>query len=373
VVGGYRTLVKAIDMQTVGLGGDSEIEVNFEGHIILRANRVVPISLMGARWPSLIETLKASLSAGVGMRRASRYLVRPEGSEQEGSVGDLSKPDLELLASVDKEPQPYSDLVFRASQRGGIARLIDRGLVQIVGFTPSDAAHVLGLQSQWSREAAVAACMLIGRANELISYNENEAEAECRGFAESVFSAVVAKSSHLIIERLCGQRLDATDSLIAAVTTGNHRVAELGVALSSEIPMVAVGGPAAVFYPEVGRRLGVKAVIPNDSAVANAIGAAIGLVKARAVVEITKREDGAFNVHHEGEPFVTRSPHEALAKAQEIAEAEAHSHSVAMGGRDIQVSIEVERILVPGRDGDDALVAATVIGESTSAPQLDPS
>jgi N-methylhydantoinase A/oxoprolinase/acetone carboxylase beta subunit len=373
VVGGYRTLVKAIDMHTVGLGGDSEVEVDFEGRIILRPNRVVPISLMGARWPSMIETMKASLSAGVGMRRASRYLVRPEGSEPGATLRDLSKPDLELLAGVEKEPKPYSDLIFRAVHRAAIARLVDRGLVQIVGFTPSDAAHVLGLQSQWSREAAVAACMLIGRSNEMISYDENEAEAECRDFAQAVFGAVVAKSSHLIIERLCGQRLDPSAPLVAAVTTGNHRVADLGVSLKSEIPMIAVGGPAAVFYPDVGRRLGVKAVIPKDSAVANAIGAAIGLVKARAIVEITKREDGAFNVHHAGEPVVIRSPQEALAKAQTIAEAEAHSHSVAMGGRDIEVSLKIERILLPGRDGDDALVAATVIAESTSAPQLDPS
>jgi len=373
VVGGYRTLVKAIDMQTVGLGGDSEIEVDFEGRIIVKANRVVPISMMGARWPSMLGTLKASMSAGVGMRRASRYLIRPEGSDQGAALSDLSKPDLELLASVEKEPKPYSDLVFRASHRAGITRLIDRGLVQIVGFTPSDAAHVLGLQSQWSRDAAVLVCMLIGRANEIISNDESKAEAECRNFAQSVFDAVVAKSTHLLLERLCGQQLDASVSFVTAVTTGSRRVGDLGVSLKSEIPMVAVGGPAAVFYPDVGKRLGVKAVIPTDSAVANAIGAAIGLVKVRAVVEITKREGGAFNVHHEGEPFVTYSPQEALAKAQEIAEAEAHRRSVAMGGRDVQVDLEIQRILLPGRDGDDALIAATVIAESTSAPQLDPS
>ena len=64
VVGGYRTLVRAIDMQTVGLGGDSEVEVDFEGRIILKANRVVPISLMGARWPSMLENNQKDLPSG---------------------------------------------------------------------------------------------------------------------------------------------------------------------------------------------------------------------------------------------------------------------------------------------------------------------
>jgi N-methylhydantoinase A/oxoprolinase/acetone carboxylase beta subunit len=320
----------------------------------------------------MLQALKSSLSAGVGMRRASRYLVRPEGSDQGAAVSDMSKSDIELLASVDKEPKPYSDLVVRAADRVAISRLVDRGLVQIVGFTPSDAAHVLDLQSQWSRDTAVAACMLIGRANDMISNDVNEADAECRKFAQAVFAALVAKSAHLLLERLCDRRLDSTAPLVTAVTTGSHRVGDLGILLKSEIPVVAVGGPAAVFYPEVGRRLGVDAVIPHDSAVANAIGAAIGLVKARSVVEITKREDGAFNVHHEGEPVVANSGHEALEEAQAIAKAEAHRHSVAMGGRDIEVNIEIQRILLPGREEDDALIAATVTAESTSAPQLDP-
>jgi N-methylhydantoinase A/oxoprolinase/acetone carboxylase beta subunit len=373
VVGGYRTLVHAIDMQTVGLGGDSEVEVDFEGQIILKPNRVVPISLMGARWPSMLESLNASLSAGVGMRRASRYLVRPDGSNRDSVLRDLSKADLALLRSVEKEPKPYTDLVFRVSEKASIARLVDRGLVQIVGFTPSDAAHALGLQSQWSRDAAVAACMLLGRSSGLISDNDQKADEECRHFAKLVFDAVIAKSAHLMLERLCGQQLDATLPLVTAVTAGNHRVGDLGITLKSEIPVVAVGGPAAVFYTDVGRRLGVEAVIPEHSAVANAIGAAIGMVKAHAVVEITKREDGAFNVHHEGDPVVTNTGQEAVAEAKAIAEAEAHQHSVAMGGRDIRVDLQIHRILLPGRDDDDGLIAATVIAECTSAPQLDPS
>jgi hypothetical protein len=44
-----------------------------------------------------------------------------------------------------------------------------------------------------------------------------------------------------------------------------------------------------------------------------------------------------------------------------------------MGGRDIQVDLQIQRILLPGRDDDDALIAATVVAECTSVPQFDPS
>ncbi len=371
VVAGYRTLVHAIDMQTVGLGGDSEVEIDFEGRVSLKANRVVPISLMGARWPSMIGALRASLIAGVGMRRASRYLIRPEGSDPERFLGDLSPSDLALLRSVGDEPKPYSDLVVRMSDTTSLARLIDRGLMQVAGFTPSDAAHVLGLQSQWSREAALLECLLVGRASGLISNDEKRAEAESRALAQSVFDAVVSKSAHLMLEKLCGQRFDPSSPLVSAATTGSNQVGDLSIELKSKLPLVAVGGPAAVFYPEVGARLGVATVIPEGSAVANAIGAAIGMVKVRSVVEITKREDGAFSIHHEGDPIVVNAAGEALAQARAIAEATARRHSTEMGGRDIQVQLDVQRINLPGRDEDDALVAASVSAECTSAPVFD--
>jgi N-methylhydantoinase A/oxoprolinase/acetone carboxylase beta subunit len=373
VVGGYRTLVHAIDMQTTGLGGDSEVEIDFDGRVTIKANRVVPISLMGSRWPAMLETLRSSLASGVGLRRASQYLVRPEGSSQERLLGDLSAFDLELLQRVEKEPKPYSDLAFRVGEKAAVARLVDRGLVQIVGFTPSDAAHVLGLQSQWSHEAAVLACLIIGRASGSISNNDKQAEAEAHALAQSVFDAVVAKSAHLMVEKLSGQHFDVSAPLVAAATAGLSHVGDLGIALKSRIPVVAVGGPAAVFYPDVGKRLGVETIIPEESAVANAIGAAIGMVKIRVIVEITKREDGAFSIHHEGEPVVVYYPREALEQATAIAEETARRHSTEMGGRDFHVDVQIHRINLPDRDGDQALVAATVTAECTGAPQIDPS
>jgi N-methylhydantoinase A/oxoprolinase/acetone carboxylase beta subunit len=337
----------------------------------VRANRVVPISLMGARWPALLERLRSSLQAGMGMRRASRYLVRAEGAPDDALIPDLSTADRSLLRAVGEEPRPYSDLVVRASDRASLARLVDRGLVQVVGFTPSDAAHVLELQSQWSREAALLECLLVGRASGLISIDERTAEAEARVLAQRVVEAVVSKSAHLLLEKLAGQRFDVAAPLVAAVTSGAGELGDLRVALHSKLPVVAVGGPAAIFYPEVGARLGVETIVPQGSAVANAIGAAIGVVKARAVVEITRREDGAWIVHHEGEPVVIDAPHEALERALALAQKSARQHCLEMGGAELQARVAVARINLPGRDDDQALVAATVTAECTGAPRFD--
>lgn len=63
------------------------------------------------------------------------------------------------------------------------------------------------------------------------------------------------------------------------------------------LPLVAVGGTAQTFYSEIGQRLDVECVIPTHGNVANAIGAAIGVIKTRAVVEITYSEGGGYIVH----------------------------------------------------------------------------
>ena len=74
IAGGYRTLVRAIDMQTIGLGGDSEVEISHKGIIGLKKNRVVPLSLLCDQFPGIVNQLKTSLSNGMGLARATRFI-----------------------------------------------------------------------------------------------------------------------------------------------------------------------------------------------------------------------------------------------------------------------------------------------------------
>ncbi|HXV36681.1 MAG TPA: hypothetical protein VEC18_06020, partial [Myxococcota bacterium] len=97
----------------------------------------------------------------------------------------------------------------------------------------------------------------------------------------------------------------------------------------------------------------------------------IGVVKARTVVEITRREDGAWLVHHEGEPVVIGAPHEALERGRAFAQQSARQHCLEMGGAELQARVAVARINLPGRDDDEALVAATITAECTGAPRFD--
>ena len=170
-------------MQTIGLGGDSEVEINFKGVVSLKANRVVPLSLVCTRFPQIINQLQTSLSDGMGLAAAIRFVFLAEGIDQKNLPLGLSLEDIELISRIGDEPKLYDTMAARAADRSRLIRLLARGIVQISGLTPSDAAHVLGLQSQWSSKAARLACLMLGRSFSLISWKDEDVESEIQQFA----------------------------------------------------------------------------------------------------------------------------------------------------------------------------------------------
>jgi len=361
-------MVKAIDMRTIGLGGDSEVAVDPQGKVSLQANRVVPVALIGARWPSVQQALQTALAQGMGLGIATLFLLRPEGFDPAADPTDLTPAEKSLLAAIGEEPKPWTQVVSSVSDRRRVMRFVERGLVQLAGFTPSDAAHVLGLQAQWSKEVADLTCLMIGRSYGKVSYNEAKREVECRAFAQEIFEVMVAKSVHILLESLAGCSFAANDPLVGLVASGQNLLSHLQVKLTPNIPLVAVGGPAPVFYGEVGKRLGVETIIPQGSEVANAIGAAIGLIRVQAVVTVALREQGGFTLHHSGEPLIFTDPSQALAEADRLVRQLAESKAQQMSGEVLVTEVKIERLDVPGLSGDVGLISASLTAECLARP-----
>ncbi|MFK8019341.1 MAG: hydantoinase/oxoprolinase N-terminal domain-containing protein [Pseudomonadales bacterium] len=368
-IGEHQTMVRAIDMQTIGLGGDSAIEIDYKEDVILKPNRVVPASLIGSRWPSVKIALERSMRAGMGLGMATMFLFRPEGFDRDATPRDLSEADLAFLAEIGEEPIAWSDIVDSVSDRHRVKRLVNRGILMLAGFTPSDAAHVLGYQDQWSKEIAEIVCLMIGRSHGKISFDESKKQAETTVFAQEVFDATVSKSAHVIIETLSGRKFASDDPFVSCIAEGRSQLADLGVSLIPGIPLVAVGGPAPVFYPEVGRRLGVETLIPKGSEVANAIGAATSLIRINAQVSITALEKGGYNVRGATALTEVEGPSEALALAHAMAEEDARLKATANGGEAYDMTVDEERIDIPDMEGDTGLISATVTARCLGKPQ----
>ena len=370
IAGGYRTMVRAIDMQTIGLGGDSEVSIDHKGLVSLKSNRVVPISLLCEKFPDVLQQLDSSLGNGMGLARAIRYIFIAQGFASKKFPPGLSDQDLEFLQKIGDRPRSFDEFVVRASDRARAERLLDRGIVQVSGLTPSDAAHVLNLQSQWNLAAARLGCLMLGRSFGLISWNKDNTEQGIVDFASRIFDTMVAKSTGLIINQLTGVEFDANNPLINAVTRGEQNLNQLSVVFKPNIPIVAVGGPAQVFYKAVGERLNCKSEIPQNAQVANAIGAAIGRIRIRKVIEITSGEGGGYHIHYAHSPLFQLNSNDALEQAQQLAHDYVRDKVVAMGGVSPEVEVNVERIDLPNMNSDNSLIGATVIAECFSSPAI---
>jgi hypothetical protein len=121
----------------------------------------VPIALLGARHPEMLALLEADLAdVDGGSSLHGHFVLLPFGARGGAPSAELSAREREMLAQVTERPQSLRKLARSLGAQRTVLSLKRKGLVQIGGLTPSDAAHVLGLQSNWSAAAAMMAAQL---------------------------------------------------------------------------------------------------------------------------------------------------------------------------------------------------------------------
>ena len=69
-VGRWRTMVEAVDVHTVGLGGDSHVRLDGDRRLVIGPQRVVPLSLLASQHPEVLDELQSQ--ATVPPRTTSR-------------------------------------------------------------------------------------------------------------------------------------------------------------------------------------------------------------------------------------------------------------------------------------------------------------
>jgi len=364
-VGGWRTMVRAIDVRTVGLGGDSEIHLGAGGKLTVGPQRVVPVALLGARCPELLALLEADLAdVDGGSSLHGRFVVLPFGARSGmGAAAELTAREREVLDKVTESPLPLRRLAPSLAAQRAVASLKRKGLLQLAAFTPSDAAHVLGLQDNWSAPAAQMAAQLGCRLRDM----KFPTPERTRQFAHDVWSETVRLSARAILDTAFGEHL-REDKLVHAVCAGAPALGLARITITPTIPVVAVGGPVPVYYREVGRRLGCDVVFPEHCDVANAVGAATGVVAQRVTVRVAGDGSGLFLLHSAVGTRQFTDPQAALEAATSLARQTAIDAVVHMGAPDPEVRVTVSKQLLPNAVGDTGLLEAVVVAEAIGRP-----
>lgn len=294
-------MVEAVAVHSYGLGGDSELHLVEGGRLQLGPRRAVPLSLLASQHPSVLGDLEDQAQDARRIGYDGQFAARLRRLETKES--GLDPAQAKLWHRLEAGPLALSAAIDGPAGQRALNRLVARGLVAIAAFTPSDAAHGLGLQSDWSTAAAeFGARIWLRRLDALGVEPIDDVESFCR----RVIEQAVRQSVEIILETAIQE--DTAISPAEIGTLGRliaTRMARgeapqsgiLALELPLKLPLVAIGAPVGSYYPAIAERLGTSLVIPPHAAVCNAVGAVAGGVSKRIDALVTQPAEGRFRVH----------------------------------------------------------------------------
>jgi hypothetical protein len=158
------------------------------------------------------------------------------------------------------------------------------------------------------------------------------------------------------------------DRISQAICNGDSLVGLAQVSIKPSVPVVAVGGPVKVFYGELARRLGCEVVFPPNCDVANAVGAATGVVAYTAVVEVHGDGSGVFRLTGVTDTQSFGNAQAALQAAHSAAEQAALAAVKAMGAAQPEVEVSEHKTYYPNAVDDRGLMQAVVTARAVGRP-----
>ncbi len=366
-VGGYRTMVEAVAMRTFGLGGDSEITLEDGGlapRIQLGPRRLVPLALAGVKHEAVIrEHLERQLRAPNPGRMDGRFAFRTGVPER--LAAGLSGPEQKLYDTLNDIPQPLDRALASTAQLATLNRLVARGLVHVSGFTPSDAAHALGLQDNWNAATGKMAAELFARRRD---GRGQPIAASPEDISRRVLDALTRRSAEVILETAFAE--DGLDgaatvahALVQRAVDGNHGIARLSVALDR--PVIGLGASAPLHYAGLADLVGNACVVPRDTDVANALGAVVGQVRVSVEARVSQPKEGLFRVAAGDliRDFANEAAALELAEAEIRALAAARAKEAGAEEANIEIARDIRAATVESqRTFIEAILTATAAG-----------
>lgn len=372
-VGPYRTMVEAVAMRTHGLGGDSEVHVigeGLQGGVTLGPRRVVPVSLIAMDAPDLVRgTLEAQLRSAVPSEHDARFVRAVPGLRADG----LGAREAALLERIAADVHPMGKLLKGRIEEQALRRLVERGLVQVAGVTPSDASHVLGRVDVWDAQAARMALSLIGRKRK--GSGDRMAETP-EAMAQIIVDQLTHQTALALLETGFAEEADGfglppgdlARHILMQRGLGSHK-GLVRIETGLNVPVVGLGASAASYYPAVGERLGCETILPEHGGVANAIGAVVGKVTMRRQGTVTSPSEGRYRVHLDTGPEDFADSETALTALENVLRAQALGDAESSGAEDITVKATRD-VRTAKAEAREIFVEAEITVEATGRPRI---
>ena len=298
-IGGWSTFLHGLFLETFALGGDTGVSYkpyrymaenktppSADEAVTLKTRRVVPVCILASEHPEILPELRELEKYPAEDAFAFAYLVLQHGLTRPEEYTEREQRAIGLLA---ERPLTVRQLSARLGMNRHIFRpehLLETGIVLSSGLTPTDVMHLRGDFGDYCTEASRLAAEYAARCMSVTP------EELCDAVYDKARFRLFRNLAHILLEKDMplvreGRRdTQLFDELLTAAFRQGQNTRHLRLSFSTELPLVGLGGPAAVFVPAVAKALGTTCIIPEHASVANAVGAALGHISFVATVRI---------------------------------------------------------------------------------------
>ena len=292
-VANYKTAVKAANLFSIALGGDSHIAPDSENRILIGPERVTPLAYLASQFPHIRNNL-------IALSQRSDVHLAPDWIEYWYLLRDpvdtdwlQTKQERELVNLLTEGPQPLPEILTHLNLFSKVQistdNLLRREIIGKSGLTPTDLLHVEDRHNVWDTQTALLAMEVFCRCLRIDPVE----------FREQIWSKMTEIIVHAIVMFLSGKKL-AKSSNSPNNDFGqwcfhnslyNHHP-QLETRFRLRQPLIGIGAPAAVFLQSVAEKLHCELILPLHHEVANAVGAVAGSVMITEEVLVFPRLSG---------------------------------------------------------------------------------
>jgi N-methylhydantoinase A/oxoprolinase/acetone carboxylase beta subunit len=296
-VGGHQTMVSAVAMHTHGLGGDSRVrhdERAVGAHLHIGPRKVVPLCQLAVDEPELVHRmLDQQLTNSMPGELDGVVLIAERYDERRAALEGVER---QVLDGMGGRVAVATKALPTMQTKRVMERLVQRGVLQIAAFTPTDASHVLGIQSTYDASAARKAAELFARSRDRMG---RAIAPDADTIATITIDTLVRRSAEAVLAAAFVHDGLAAESVQSPVVQAvlDRRLHSVHLSLGLATPLVGLGASAPTYYPRVAAVLGAESRIPAHADVANAVGAVVGRVRLARECVVSAPSAGQFIVH----------------------------------------------------------------------------
>ena len=332
-VGGWRTRVKAVDMNTIALGGDSRVSM-VDKKFVFGPKRVIPLCRFTVDYPEIIERIMHD-------DLYDYYLLN-----EDADLSQLSERQ-QRIADGMKGKGPMNRMDVMNSAKGiwdvddDLAHMVVLGIVAHSSLTPTDLMVYLGMFEMGNVEGAHAGIHAI---SEKSGMTEKQAAAIMLEEAKTLVAEAVLDK--LLNDRITDWKNEGSMKLIRRMSTARKGVDVFEMRPKITIPIIGIGAPSKYLMDDINMRLGTKVMFPENYDVGNAIGAVSSKVVESLSAIVTPTQDFKFKLEV---PYLGPSYYSnidsAISSGRSSLEKFLYNEVEKNGGLRIKVSTKIKTVM----------------------------